>query len=300
MAVRCVDPEIFDASPRWRKLGLESPEQVRYEVLSRPGEWADEITRHLEQCTFCEELAASLKHLHTVLNLESGETVTLSVCPPAEALARYHYEESPPEEQQAIKAHVKRCAECQVEARWLLLTEEVSISKMLRRRWYFPVAAAVLIGSMVTMQHLQKSAPKTQTFADLARAPQLDTSDLLATTAPAERPLVQRALDDYSAGRFGRSEQETRELLATGDNPAAELILSMSLYKRGQVRQAYASMIESERIAPMSQFRCWTLLQMALVAGDRTVINRECAHVASHAVYGPQARKILAAIQSRS
>jgi len=76
--------------------------------------------------------------------------------------------------------------------------------------------------------------------------------------------------------------------------------MAMSLYKRGQLRQAYASMLESERTAPMSQFRCWTLLQMALVAGDRTVINRECAHVASHAVYGPQARKILAAIQSRS
>ncbi|HCC57961.1 MAG TPA: hypothetical protein DEQ47_12020 [Solibacterales bacterium] len=300
MAVRCVDPEIFNAGPQWRKLGLENPEQVRYEVLSRPGEWAGEITGHLEQCAFCRELAASLKHLQAALNPKPGESVTLSLCPPAQALARYHYEESPPEEQKAIKAHVKHCAACQVEARWLLLTEEVSVGKMLRKRWYFPVAAAVMIGSLITMQHLQKSAPKPQTFADLARAPQLDTADLLATTAPAERPLVQRALDDYSAGKFGRSEQETRELLATGDNPAAELIMAMSLYKRGQLRQAYASMLESERTAPMSQFRCWTLLQMALVAGDRTVINRECAHVASHAVYGPQARKILAAIQSRS
>ena len=136
MAVRCVDPEIFNAGPQWRKLGLENPDQVRYEVLSRPGEWAGEITGHLEQCAFCRELAASLKHLQAALNPKPGESVTLSLCPPAQALARYHYEESPPEEQKAIKAHVKHCAACQVEARWLLLTEEVTVGKMLRKRWY--------------------------------------------------------------------------------------------------------------------------------------------------------------------
>ena len=299
MPVRCLQPEIFEASARWRNLGIESPEQVRYETLSRPGEWPAEVTQHLEKCAFCRELAGSLKLLHDALHAPVGQTVAFSVCPAAEALAGYHYEELPAAEQNAIKAHLKRCPACQVEARWLLLTEEVTAGKMLRKRWYFPVAAAVMIGSLVTMQHLQKSAPKPQTFADLAQAPQLDTADLLATTAPAERPLVQRALDDYAAGKFGRSEQETRELLATGDNPAAELVMAMSMYKRGQLRQAYASMLESERTAPMSAFRCWTLLQMALVAGDRTVIDRECAHVAHHKVYGPRARKIQDAIHSR-
>lgn len=300
MPVRCVEPEIFEAGPRWRQLGLESAEQVRYELLSRPDERPDDVLRHLERCAFCRELEASLKHLHAALNPAADETVTFSVCPPAETLARYHYEEATPAEQQAIKDHLKHCPACQVEARWLLLTEEVSVSKMLRKRWYFPVAAAVMLGSMITLQHLQKGLPKTQSFADLARAPQLDSADLLATTTPAERPLVQRALDDYSAGKFGRSEQETRELLATGDNPAAELIMAMSQFKRGQLKPAYAAMLESEKIAPMTQFRCWTLLQMALVAGDRKVIERECSHVASHLIYGPQARKIRAAIQSRS
>jgi Putative zinc-finger len=299
MPVRCVEPEIFDASARWRKLGLESPEQVRYEVLSR-ADRPPEVTQHLTQCAFCRELAESLERLDGVLRAPAGQTAAFAVCPPAEALAGYHYEELSDAQTKAIKEHLKRCPACQVEARWLLLTAEVTPGRMLRKRWYFPVAAAVMIGAMVTMQHLQKSAPKPQTYADLARAPQLDTADLLATTAPAERPLVQRALDDYSAGRFGRSEQETRELLATGDNPAAELVMAMSMYKRGQLRQAYASMLESEKTAPMTEFRCWTLLQMALVAGDRKIIDRECEHVANHPVYGPQARKIQEAINSRS
>ncbi len=300
MAVRCVEPEIFEPGSRWRLLGLGSPEQVRYEVLSRPGEWPPEVAPHLEECAYCRDVADSLKRLHGALQPQTGETVTFSVCPLAESLAAYHYEELPEDHRKAIKAHLKRCPACQVDARWLLLTGEVTPGKMLRKRWYFPAAAAVMIGSMVTMQHLQKNAPKTPTFADLARAPQLDAADLLATTSVAERPLVQRALDDYSAGRFGRSEQETRELLATGDNPAAELVMAMSLYKRGQLRQAYASMLESERTAPMTEFRCWTLLQMALVAGDRKIIDRECAHVAHHAVYGPKARKIQEAINARS
>src|SRR5436309_3275500 len=174
MPVRCVDPEIFEASARWRKLGLEIPEQVRYEVLSRD-EWPPEVTQHLTQCAFCRELAESVKRLHGALHAPAGQTVAFAVCPSAEALAGYHYEELAEDQKRAIKEHLKRCPACQVEARWLTVTEEVTPGKMLRKRWYFPVAAAVMIGSMVTMQDLQKSVPKPQMYADPARAPQLDT-----------------------------------------------------------------------------------------------------------------------------
>ncbi len=302
MGVRCKDPAIYEVTSHWRALGLENADQVRCEVLSRPsGQWDEAVSLHVNTCAYCAALARSLATLQSAA-VPSGdsERVRFAVCPSAEKLALFHWKELPvAEEQRAIEEHVKKCSACQAEERWLGLTEDTTAAKTFSRRWYFPVAAALLFASILFTQHFKSKVPKAPSYADLASVPALNSADLLAASVPADRPLLENIMADYNAGRYPRAEQRSRELIATGDNPSAELLMALSMYHRGYETQAYAAMLESEHIAPMSEYRCWTLLQLALLHGDRKIIERECQHVSHHAVYGPLAAKISQQVAAR-
>jgi hypothetical protein len=303
MGVRCKDPGVYKLIPRWSALGFESPDQLRLEALSRPSvEWEEAVSLHVQSCSFCASTAGSLASLEKAIKASAKPaSVYFAMCPTPEALALFHWKADIPEEQRrAIEDHLNKCSACQAEERWLALTEDATPAKMFSKRWYFPAAAALLVASIVFTQYFKTRVPRPPTYADLASMPAtLNEVDLLASSVPADRPLLQNTIADYNAKRYPRAEQRSRELIATGDNPSAEFVMAMSMFRRGNPNQAYAAMQESERTAPLSEYRCWTLLQMALLKGDRKVVERECNHVRNNASYGPKAKAILKAVAER-
>jgi hypothetical protein len=58
-------------------------------------------------------------------------------------------------------------------------------------------------------------------------------------------------------------------------------------------------MDQSERTQPMSAFRCWATLQLALSTGDRPGVERECKHLEGHPLYSSRVQQIREAVRKR-
>ena len=60
------------------------------------------------------------------------------------------------------------------------------------------------------------------------------------------------------------------------------------------------AMYASERAQPMTHYRCWTALQLALLTGNRARIDMECRHLDSDPAYSDRTRKIRSTVEKRS
>jgi len=161
------------------------------------------------------------------------------------------------------------------------------------------VAAALLV--CVAIAVVRYSRPTS--YADLAQVPAIDRADLTATLDQPEkfRPSLEDSLNAYDAGDYGAAEAKLKPILdAFPSDPSALFVEAMAEYKRGNGAAAERLVQQSERTRPMSAYRCWGALQLALATGNRAGIDRECKHLDGHPVYSGRVRGIEEAVRRRA
>jgi hypothetical protein len=295
--MECTDPGLFSAGPDW----LEPGEQRRHEALWQVSRGRAEgeggvLRRHVEECRACARLVESFRRLDSKMQ---GAADVFAACPSAKVLSDYHYYELPVDHREKVEEHLRDCPYCREDLAWLARTAESKLVTMPRRRWlvYGAVAAALAILALIpALRH--SSSP----YADLAQIPAIDRGDLMATLDQPERfrPMLEDSMNAYDAGDYRTAETKADSILQTfPSDPSALFVKAMAEYKQGNSAAAVELMDQSERSQPMSAFRCWATLQLALATGSRARVERECKHLAGHPNYSARAREIEEIVRKR-
>jgi anti-sigma factor RsiW len=287
--MECTNPGLFSAGPDW----LDPGELRRHEALWQFAQGRAEgeggaLRRHVDECRACARLVQKFRRLDGAAR--AGADV-FAVCPSAKDLSDYAGYELPVDVRRKVDAHLEACAFCREDLAWLDRTAESKVVAMNRRRWlmYGAVAAAIALLALIPL--LRRSSP----YADLAQIPAMDRTDLMATLHEPQnfRPVLEASLDAYEAGDYRVAEAKASTILeALPADPSALFVAAMCEYRQGHSADAEKLMDESEGSQPMTEFRCWAALQLALATGSRVRIDRECKHLENAPGYAPQVRRI--------
>jgi hypothetical protein len=296
--MECTNPGLFAGGPDW----LEPGEQRRQEALWQVarGQAAGEggkLRLHVEACRGCARTVAGFRRLDRAARVAAS---VFAVCPGAQELSDYYRYELPAAQVEKVEQHLKVCPYCSEDLDWLARTEESNVVAMPWRRWTIVGAIAAAAAALALIPTLRN--PGGSSYADLAQAPPIDRKDLLATLGQPEkfRPALEDSISAYDSGDYGKAETKVQPILdAAPSDPSALYVKAMAEYRKGNLNAAGGLMAESERTRPMSAFRCWSALQMALVTGNRQRIDRECGHLAGHPEYKQRVRQIRDAVARR-
>jgi len=298
--MECTNPGLFSAGPDW----LEPGEQRRQEALWQFARGKAEgeggaLTRHVDECRHCARMVQSFRRLDEATR---GSAEVFAVCPSAKDLADYGDYELPVDLRAKVDAHLNVCPYCREDLTWLASTAETRMAAILRRRWLMYGAVAAAITLLALLPALRRTGAPASPYADLAQIPAMNRSDLLATLREPQkfRPVLDASLDAYDAGDYRMAHAKARTILeALPTDPSALFVAAMAEYRQGHSAEAEKLMDESERTEPMTEFRCWAALQMALANGSRARIDRECKHLDNVPGYAPQIRHIQQTVRQR-
>jgi hypothetical protein len=294
----CTDPTLYSPDDFWKAQGLTEEEQVRHEVLwqaARNGE----TPIHIGKCSYCAELLASFQRMNGVIS--ETEPIIVAVCPDAESFSRYYYGERNPK----IEEHLKTCTACREDLAFLARSQEPreKALPLKRKLMWLGAAAAALIYTLMPWPWNKKPAPAapiyqaSNKYANLAEPPVVDKVELMRIAAPDHYSRIEQVLDAYDKGDYKKAEEYADIIYRAVEDPAAAYLRGMAQYKQNKIKEAYISMWTAERIQPITEYRCWNALQLALMVGDRADIERELRHVGSDPKYADRCAKIKAALQ---
>jgi len=311
--VKCSEPERFQPVGYWASQGLETEEQVRWEMLWQAAtsetDVAKQALEHAEGCDYCGDVLDRFRGLSDAM--KPGKAVDLAICPSAADLVDFLHKLLSPEVSQKLGAHVQKCKLCSGELKWLAKAEKQSKRPVLmtpraRLISLLAVAASLLIGAVmyVTVKSQTKFTPIEDTvistrYRDLARLPLLDRTDLVNAAPPEHWPTLDKAMSALELGDTRRAVGLTARLINNKDEPAAQYVLGRALYRERMISAARDALVKSEEMKPPSAYRCWTALQIGLILGDKAVVMRECKHLANDPKYGEDTRKIQEEVNKR-
>jgi len=311
--VKCSEPERFQPVGYWASQGLETEEQVRWEMLWQAAtsetDVAKQAREHAEGCDYCGDVLDRFRVLSYAM--KPGKPVDLAVCPSAADLVDFLHQQLSPEGSQKVGTHVQKCKLCNGELKWLAKAEKQSKRPVLmtpraRLITLVAVAATLVIGAVmfVTVKSQTKFTPIEDTvistrYRDLARLPLLDRSDLVNAAPPEHWTTLDKAMSALELGDTRRAVGLTARLINSKDEPAAQYVLGRALYRERMLSAAKDALVKSEEMKPPSSYRCWTALQIGLILGDKAVVMRECKHLANDPKYGEDTRKIQEEVNKR-
>jgi hypothetical protein len=283
----CTDPSVYEVDAYWKSQGVNTEEQVRHEVLWRAAS-RGEVPIHTGTCKYCAELYASFERLSGAL--DSDTSLTLAVCPDAEAFSRYYYGEK----NEAIAEHVKICSACKEDLAFLARSQEPRerTLPLQRRLMWLAAAAAALIFTLLPWPWNQKpnkipprSFQQSSQYASLAVPPEIDRAELMAVSAADHHSRIEQVIGFYEKGDYKQAERVADIIYRAVDDPAAAYLMGMAEYKQGNLKDALEAMRASEATSPVTGYRCWGTLQLALMLGDKETIRRELKHVTNESAY---------------
>jgi hypothetical protein len=317
-----LDGSFYTITPELQKVGLTTSYDARMVVLwdtaasaAPPGE---ALRRHLDQCHYCTDLLRAMLLMQQALAAPPGSEFHL--CPGSFMLAN-----APDMVRDAFDQHLAQCPTCREERTRALdglaprQTQDGAVQQSnagmgKKIAW---VAAVLLIlgaGSFAGYRYFNSgnsgpyvppaatSEPSTPTvsleprYKPLVQDVPLDDSRILASVLPENRRLIKYSLDQFSLGQVSESLQVSSQLAEKTKDPGAQMLYAMSLYKTLLMTDGYREMLKSEAMSPRESFRCWVMLQFALMVGDRKVLEREVEHLSSDAKYKEPAKKIMARV----
>ncbi|MEO7652665.1 MAG: zf-HC2 domain-containing protein [Bryobacteraceae bacterium] len=299
--MQCSNPALFTVSDDWERMGIATTEQVRQELLWRLASatgTAKEIEAHAPECRECKALLASFLRLTAAAR--EGEARTFAACPGAAAVAAFQYGELGEPERARIEAHVKACTACGEEAAWIARTAaERNVVEMPRPRWPIFAAVAAAVALLAFLPIWRQPSPASP-FAGLAQMPALDRAELNATLSHPERSraLLDSAITAFEAREYRAAEASAHTILvASPDDASALFIVALARLQEGDMISSENAMYASERAPPITHYRCWAALQLALLTGNRARIEMECRHLDGDPAYADRTSKIRSALE---
>ena len=298
--MECTNPGLFSAGPDW----LEPGEQRRQEALwqfargKAQGE-GGALARHAVECRSCARIVESFRRLDGAIR---GGAELFALCPSAKDLSDYAAYELPVDLRGKVDSHLEACPYCREDLAWLASTAESRIVAIGKMRWLMYGAVAAALALLALIPVLRRPGAPVSPYADLAQIPAMNRSDLMATLREPQkvRPTLEASLDAYDAGDYRMAQAKARTILEVlPTDPSALFVAAMAEYRQGHAAEAEKLMDESERSEPMTEFRCWAALQMALANGSRARIDRECKHLDNVPGYAPQIRHIQQTVRQR-
>lgn len=311
--VKCSDPDRFQPSPYWASQGLEAEEEVRWEMLWQAATSENDIAKqaleHAEGCDYCGDILDRFKGISDAMKPDGP--VDLAICPSAAELFDYAHGSLSTEVQGKIASHLQRCSPCAKELKWLINSEKWSNRPVLmtpraKQITGLAIAASLIIGGVIFATVATRSGYTpivdhvySTKYRDLAKLPPLDRADLIKTAPPSHWTALERAMSALELGDYDRGLGLAARLVNQQDEPAAEYVLGRALYLKHMVGAANEAILKSERMQPMSGYRCWSALQMGLILGEKDVIERECKHLAGHKEYADAVAQIREEVRKR-
>ncbi len=311
--VNCSEPERFQPIGYWASQGLDTEEEVRWEMLWQAATADTDVARqardHAEDCDYCGDVLDRFRRISHAM--KPGQKIDLAICPSAEELFDFLHNNLSPEVHQKVSVHSQQCRHCAGELKWLASSEKSSQRPLMMtpraRQISLLAAAAVLVLGAVLFITVQKHSGYTpiedhvysSKYSDLAKMPLLDRTDLTKAAPPSHWAQLDKAMSALELGDNRRAVGLSARLVNDKDEPAAEYVLGRALLQEKMISAANEAMLKSERMSPMSAFRCWTALQMGLFLGDKEVIMRECKHLENDAAYAESVRNIREEVNKR-
>jgi hypothetical protein len=304
--VKCSEPDRFQPVGYWASQGLATEEEVRWEMLWQAATADTDVARqaleHAEGCDYCGDILDRFRRV--AYSMKPGRTVDLAICPSSADLFDFLHNGLTPEITHKVDAHIKTCSICAKELKWLgesgkRSKRPVIMTPRARMITLLSMAAALIIGaiSLVTVKTRASYTPIQDTvystrYRDLARLPLLDRTDLTNVAPPDHWAALDKAMSALELGDTRRAVGLAARLVNDKDEPAAEYVLGRALYRERMFSAAKEALLKSEQMTPQTAYRCWTALQIALILGDKAAALRECGHLANHAEYSAQVKKI--------
>lgn len=295
----CVDPTVYELTPHWVAMGLETTDQVRQEVLWQASVNGD-VPLHVDACPYCADLLESLRKLRETLAAQDGP-VAMAACPDAATLSAYHYGEL---RSDGVRDHLKKCPACREDLAFLARSQEQrdKVIPIRRRVLYMAIAAAAVVAAIIPWPWLKPHKPDATVavtwspnpkWAAMAEIPPVDHEKLMKYSPEDHHSRLEQVMAAYDKGDYKKAGEYAQIIVNVVQDPSAEYLLGMSLYHQGKVKEAFAAMkmAEKERPAP---YICYTTLQFALLAGDRVTVEREAHHAGGHMEYAQKCHEILA------
>jgi len=287
----------------------------------------DALVQHLDQCHYCTELLRALILAQRALEIAPGQKYFL--CPGAFTLATVVGGELPGYDQ-----HLKACLACNAEHGGLARRERVHSSETESKEEETAVQPgagkriAVVCGVLLALgvasfagkqywdkRHQQQittpksgvsAAPEQPTVAidrkyeGLSKEVMYNDQRILNSALPKNRPIVKWGMDEMRLNEIDAVVQQIGQAaVKTPEDPGLHLIYGGALLKLGLMTDAYREFSKSEALPPRDSFRCWVMLQFALLVGDNNVIDREAEHLADDPEYGPQIKKLMEEVRKR-
>jgi hypothetical protein len=311
--VNCSEPGRFQPVGYWASQGLETEEQVRWEMLwqaaTADNDLAKQTMEHAEGCDYCGDVLDRFRRVKYAM--KPGRAVNLAICPAAAELFDFLHRTLSAEVSSRIAAHVKKCGICSGELRWLAKAQKRSLRLLIvtpraRIITLLAAAATLVLSSVlfVTVKGRTSYIPiqdkvYSRKYRDLGRLPLLDRADLINAAPSNHWKGLDKAMSALELGDTQRAVGLAARLIENKDEPAAEYVLGRALFRENMASAADEALIKSERMAPPSAYRCWTALQVALILGDKPNVLRECTHLGNDPAYGEAVKKILEAVGRR-
>jgi hypothetical protein len=311
--VKCSEPERFQPAGYWASQGLVTEDQVRWELLWQAAtsetDIAKQIKEHAEGCDYCGDVLD--RYLRLVYAMKPGKAVVMAMCPSAADLVRFHHQDMPADRKNRVAEHVQECRQCASELKWLANSEKKSTTAVImtpraKMITILAVAAALIIVavSVITVKNrteftpIQDSVYSTK-YRDLARLPPLDRQELIKAAPPSHWSELDKAMSALELGDSRRAVGLCARLITKQDEAAAQYILGRALYREQMASAAKEALLKAEEMEPMSSYRCYSALQIALILGDKPVVLRECDHLATDPQYKDDVAKILDEVKKR-
>jgi hypothetical protein len=310
-----LDPEFYQVTPDLRKLGLTVPSDVRILTLwdaARSAEPPGAALRdHLTRCRYCSEVFRAILLLHQAVCSPAGADFLL--CPGASTLLM-----DPEEAGEACRQHLLECDACRHERTEALglpelfpapVPQAAAASGSWKKITAWGIAALVVVASVlvVALRHSPShgtSASSSAAAGALSVTPEskylkllqnvkVTSSKLMPSVLQVNQFNMMEAVNALAVGNIVKAKVMSEQAVNVSNDPGARLLLAICLYEERRFAEGYREMQASEATLPRNPFRCWTLLQCALLANDTTVVEREVGHLAGDPEYGSQAQKIL-------
>ena len=313
--IKCSEPERFQPAGYWASQGLETEDEVRWEMMWQAAtsdtDIAKQAREHAEGCDHCGDVLDRYKGI--VYSMKPGHQVLLAICPSAEELFDFAHRSLPSDLQQKVGHHVQRCNLCSKELKWLAHSEKASHRTVVftpRARMIVMLAAAAVlaIGAIVFATVSSSGSSNyipikdhvySARYRDLAKLPPIDRKDLLDAAPASHWPALDKAISALELGETRRAVSLAAKFSDQNDEPAAEYIKGRALYREVMLSASKEALLKSEAMKPMSGYRCWTALQIGLILGDKEVVLRECNHLKNDREYSAAVEKIRREVERR-